>query len=160
MAIYVEYEGIKANGTADGFKDHLQVEAVNFGVNRSLTMEPGKMANRESGKPFITEVSLSKTVDNSVSVLFKESVSGSVGKKVTIKFVRTAQDKVAVFMTYTLTDCLVSSYNISAVGDETPTENITLSFSKCEISYTEFDANNKAGSPKRAGYDLAAAKAV
>lgn len=158
MAIYLEYEGIKGNVTAEGFEDHVLVDSVSFGVSRGLTMVPGKMANREVGKPNISEVSISKSADNSVAALFKESVSGSSGKKVTLKFGRTGSDGVEEFMSYGLENCLVSSYHISANGDEEPTENITLSFSSCEITYTDFDGSNASGSPQRAGYDLVAAK--
>lgn len=160
MAIYLEYTGIKGNVTAEGFEDHIEVDSVSFGVSRPLSMTSGKMANREVGKPNLTEVHLSKRADNSVAALFKEAVAGSAGKKVVLKFGRTGTDKVDEFMSYTLHDCLVSSYNISAHGDEEPNEEISLSFSKCEISYTDYDKSNKSGSPQRSGYDLSAAKAL
>ena len=124
---------------------------------RRATMEAGKMANREVGKPSISEVTLTKEADNSVAALFKEAVSGSAGKKATLKFVRTGTDKVEEFMEYALHDCLVSGYSISADGDEEPMENVSLSFSKCEINYKDHDATNKTGNPQRAGYDLAKA---
>jgi type VI secretion system secreted protein Hcp len=160
MAIYLEYEGIKGNVTAEGFKDHVLVDSVSFGVSRGLTMVAGSMSNREVGKPNVSEVSLTKKADNSVTALFKEAVSGSAGKKVKLKFVRTGSTKVEQFMEYTLHDCLVSSYHISADGDQEPTENVTLSFSKCEINYTDYDGKNKGGSPQRTGYDLTSAKAL
>jgi type VI secretion system secreted protein Hcp len=47
MAIYIEYEGIKGNVTADGFADHIKVLSLNFGVGRGISMEAGHMANRE-----------------------------------------------------------------------------------------------------------------
>jgi len=41
-----------------------------------------------------------------------------------------------------------------ATSDEEPQENISLSFSRCEITYKDHNATNKTGSPQRAGYDL------
>ena len=149
--------GIEGNVTATGFEKCIKVSSVHFGVSREITMEAGKMANREQGKPNITEVTLTKEADNSVAALFKESVSGSAGKKATLKFVRTGTDNVEEFMEYSLENCLVSSYSISADGDEEPLENISLSFSKCEINYKDHDLTNKTGSPQRAGYDLTTA---
>ncbi len=157
MAIYLDYEGIKGNVTAEGFEQCVKISSVVFGVSRPITMEAGKMANREVGKPNISEVALTKEADNSVAALFKESVSGSSGKTATLKFVRTGTDKVEEFMEYTLENCLVSSYSISAEGDAEPIESISLSFSKCEINYKDHDATNKTGNPQRAGYDLAKA---
>ena len=46
MAIYVEYEGIKGNVTADGYKDHISVQSLQFGVGRGISMEPGNLSNR------------------------------------------------------------------------------------------------------------------
>lgn len=158
MAIYVEYEGIKGNVTADGYKDHIAVLSVQFGVARGISMESGNMSNRESNRPSLSEVTVSKVADNSVTGLFKESVTGSAGKKVTIKFVRTGSDKVQEYMTYTLENALVSSYSISADSEGEPIEQIGISYSKVMINYSDFDKTNKSGNPQRVGYDLETAK--
>lgn len=158
MAIYVEYEGIKGNCTADGYADHLVVDSFSFGVGRGITMEAGKMANREASKPSLSEITITKSCDNSATALFKESVSGAAGKKVKIKFVQTGAEKVIEYMDYELEDCLVSSYSVSAGSEGDPTENISLSYSKLMVNYNDFDKTNKSASPQRVGYNLAMAK--
>lgn len=158
MAIYLQYDGIKGNVTAEGYKDHIAVLTAQFGIGRGISMEPGNMSNREASRPSISEVSLTKTADNSVTGIFKEAVTGSSGKTVKIKFVRTGSDKVEQFMEYELTNCLVSGYSIEASGDGEPTESITLSFTKIMIVYSDNDATNKASGPQRVGYDLETAK--
>ena len=135
MAIYMKYDGIKGNVTADGYADHIAVNTVNVGVGRGITMESGNMSNREATRPSISEVTLTKFADTSVTSLFKESVTGSAGKTVVIKFVRTGADKVQEFMDYTLENCMVSGYSISADAEGEPVENITLSFSKIMIKF-------------------------
>ena len=158
MAIYLEYEGIKGNVTADGYKDHIAVESVQFGVGRGISMEAGNLSNRESTRPSLSEITLTKAADNSVTAIFKEAVTGSAGKKVVIKFVRTGADKVQEYMDYTLENCLVSSYSMSASAEGEPMESISLSYSKIMINYSDFDKTNKSGSPQRVGYDLESAK--
>lgn len=158
MAIYLEYEGVQGNVTADGYDKHIAVLSCQFGVGRAISMEPGNMSNREATRPSISEVTLTKLADNSVTSIFKEAVTGSGGKTVTIKFVRTGADKVQEYMSYTLENCLVSSYSISADAENEPVENISLSFSKMMINYNDHDATNKSGSPQRVGYDLTTAK--
>lgn len=154
MAIYLQYEGIKGNVTADGYKDHISVDSFSFGIGRGITMEPGNMANREATRPTVSEVVLTKAADNSATALFKESVTGAAGKKVSIKFVQTGADKVTEFMNYDLEDVLVSGYSISAGADGDPIETISLSFSKVMVNYNDFDKNNASASPQRVGYDL------
>jgi len=158
MAIYLLYEGIKGNVTAEGYKDHIDVQSMTFGVGRGISMDPGNLANREATRPSISEITITKLMDNSTTSLFKESVTGSAGKKVMLKFVRTGADKVNEFMNYELEDCLVSGYNVSGNGDSQPIETVTLSFSKILINHTDNDNTNKSGSPARVGYDLATAK--
>jgi len=158
MAIYFSFDGIKGNVTADGYKDHIALMSCDFGVARGISMEPGSLSNREVSRPTISEITVTKKADNSVTGIFKEAVTGAAGKKAMIKFVRTGADKVQQFMDYTLENCLVSGYSISAHGDEDPLETITLSFSKIMVNYNDHDASNKAASPQRVGYDLELAK--
>ena len=117
MSIYLEYDGIKGNVTVDGYKDHIEVLSVQFGVGRGISMEAGNLSNRESTRPSLSEISLTKVADNSVTAIFKEAVTVSEGKKVSIKFVRRGADKVQEYMSYTLEDCIVSGYSISAESE-------------------------------------------
>ena len=158
MAIYIEYEGLKGNCTADGYEDHLVALSAEIGVSRGISMEAGKLANREASRPSISEFTFTKLTDNSTTGLFKESVTGSTGKKVVVKFVQTGSDNLTEFMDYELTDCLVSSYSVQAGEDSDPVETVNLSFSKITVNYHDFDQSNKGASPKRVGYDLKTAK--
>lgn len=158
MAIYIDYDGIKGNVTADGYKDHLSVLSVQFGVGRGISMEAGNMANREATRPTLSEITFTKLADNASTCLFKESVTGSAGKLVKIKFVQTGADAVIEYMDYELEDCLVSGYSISADGESDPIESITLSFAKIMVNYHDYDKANAGASPQRVGYDLTTAK--
>ena len=160
MAIYIDYNGkkIKGNVTAGGYEETIKVLSLHFGVGRGISMEPGNMANREATRPTVSEITFSKYADNSTPDLFKESVTGSAGVKVLIHFVQTGADAVQEFMTYTLEQCLVSGYSISADADGDPMETITLSFAKVEVKYVDFDKDNKAKSPQIVGYNLETAK--
>lgn len=158
MAVYIEYEGIEGNVTAEGFAGNLLISSVSFGVGRGISMEPGNMANREATRPSLSEITFTKKADNSSTSLFKESVTGSAGKLVKIKFVQTGAEAVTQFMDYELEDCLVSGYSISADGDGDPIETISLSFAKVMVNYHDFDKANAGKSPQRVGYDLTTAK--
>ena len=63
-------------------------------------------------------------------------------------------------MNIDLFDCIVSGYSISAPGDGDPQESISISFSKIEVNYNDFDTANKNSNPQRVGYDLATAKPI
>jgi len=160
MAIYLKLGNVKGNVTAAGFEGQIAVQSVSFGVSRTVTMEPGNLSNREASKPTLSEITITKLADNSVAAIFKEALTGSAGQEAVITFVRTGADKVQDFMTYKLTNCIISSYSISAAGDEEPAENLALSYSAIEVSYKDHDSSNKSGNPQRVSYDLTAAKAA
>ncbi len=47
MAIYLEYDGIKGNVTAEAYKNHIAINSVDFGSCREISMESGKLSNRQ-----------------------------------------------------------------------------------------------------------------
>ena len=158
MAIYLEFEGIKGTSSAEGFKDQWVIDDLNFSINRHLAMSVGDTGNRETGTTTFSEVTFNKKLDDSAALLFKEA-AGSKGKKVKISMAKTSDTGIVTYMTYELEECKISSYHVSInSADEAPTENIALSYTKFNLSYTKHDSKGKAGSPERASYDLKAGK--
>jgi len=160
MAIYIEYEGIKGNVTAAGYKNHIEVSSLAFGVLRGISMEPGNVSNREATCPSLSQITLKKTVDSSSVSFFKESVTGATGKKVAIKFVHTGSDGLMEFMSYTLDDCLIRGYSVKINDRGEHQETLSLSFSRIILSYIGHDSANKSNAPTRVGYDLSTARVV
>ena len=158
MAIYLKFGNLKGNVTADGYAGQIALTSIDFGGSRNVSMETGNLSNRESSKPNLTPIEITKKADSSVAALFKEFLTGSAGQEAIITFVRTGASKVEDYMTYKLTNCIVSSYKISADEEGQPIENLKLSYSAIEVSYKDHDASNKAGNPQRVAYDVKAAK--
>lgn len=158
MAIYLKFGNVKGNVTADGFAGQIALSRVRFGVGRNVSMETGNMSNRESTKPSFARIAVEKKADSSVVALLKEAAAGSSGQEAVIAFVRTGSDKVQEYMSYKLTNCIISSYDIDAESEEEPIEILSLSYSAIEVSYKDHDASNKAGNPQRFSYDLKTAK--
>lgn len=154
MAIYLEYEGIKGSVTEAGFKDQWAIDNLNFGINRNVAMRAGDLSNRETGVASMSEISFTKLLDDSAAVVFKEAC-GAIGKKVKISVCKTVDNKTKTYLVYELENCVISSYGVNlGAEDEAPHENISLSFSKIQISYTKHDTKGAAGSPQRAHFDV------
>ncbi|VAW91393.1 hypothetical protein MNBD_GAMMA23-1064 [hydrothermal vent metagenome] len=160
MSIYCEFDGINGNVTAKGYENQIAISSFNFSTSRSVTMIPGTTANREVTPPHFSEALLTKGFDVSTIGLFKEVVGASTGKNVKLHFLRTSSEGLQEYMTYELSDCIVSSVKVYADGGyaSDPREEIKLSYSKLMMSYTHFDKSNSAGNPERHGYDLNTAK--
>ena len=159
MAIYLKFGNVKGNVTADGYAGQIAINALGFEVSRTVSMEAGNLSNRESSKPTLSPIELVKDADSSVVALLKEALTGSAGQEAIISFVRTGSAGVQEFMTYKLTNCIISSYKSHTLDEEGHTERLFLSYSAIEVSFKDHDASNKAGNPQRVRYDVKAAKA-
>ena len=160
MAIYMNFNSKKPAGnvTAKGYEDWIEVDSFSFGIGRSITMEAGAMSNREAGRPSLSEVSVTKLLDASSGGLFKESVTGSEGITVLIDIVQTGTSTVQKYASYTLEECMVSSYSIGASAGGAPTETISLSFAKILADLSHADKTHKNKKNIIVGYDLTTAE--
>ena len=159
MAIYMEFDGGSPKGdvTAEGYKDWIKIDSLQWGVGRGISMQVGAISNREASNPSFSEVTISKQMDNASSGLMKASMAGAEGVKVIIDCVRTG-NAVQQYCQYTLHDCLVSSYSMTSGGEGAPQESLSISFSKIEYKYTPSDTGGKGETPAIIGYDLSVGK--
>ena len=157
MAIYMNYDNkaVKGSVTAKGYEEWIDISSFQFGVGRGISMEVGGMQERESTRPSISEVSLSKAMDASSGGLFQAAVAGSEGVKVLIHIVRTGAKEVQTYATYELENCLVSSYSVSASDGGSPFENLALSFAKIMLYLSNVDGSGANAKSMKVGYGLA-----
>ncbi len=153
MPIYMKIEGykgpVKDPGVGTNYFDCFEINSVKFGPSRRNP----NASDRESAVPSISEIVITKPTDSTSANLFKSALM-SGGKKVTIAFVKNDGDKKVKYMEITLTDTMISSYNITTSGDK-PLDSMTLNFTKIEFKYvSEEQANDLIGTPETVGYDM------
>ena len=159
MAIYMQYgDKIKGNVTAVGHEKWIDVHSFQFGVGRAISTGVGKGKDREASTPSISEITLTKEMDESSPHLFQEATVGKASK-VTIDFCTTGADKIETYLQYILENCMVSGYSISSGGDR-PSESLSLSFTKITTNYWVYDEKGKQATKVPVGYDLEAGKKV
>jgi len=162
MAIYMEYDGLKGNVTAAGYAGMIQLGFFKFEVRRAISMTTGQLANREYTKPSFGVIMMNKKLDGASPGIFKEAVSGAVGKQVKFHFVRTGSTQLQENITYTFQQCLPVFFRLVGLSREggIPVERLYLSYTSVEVSYIASGADNKMLSVQRNGYDLAEAKSL
>lgn len=160
MPIYLKIDGINGNVTATGHEKWIELGSMQFGVGRGITSvgSVGRESNREASIASISEVTVSKIMDETSPLFFIEACIG-VGKNAEIHLCRTG-DQVQSFMEYKLQNVLISSYSMETNGEGHPEESLSFNFDKIEMKYIPYDDQQKAGSPVPSGYDLKAAKKV
>ncbi len=158
MPIYMQYDTIKGDVTAEGHEDWIELNSFQWGLGRGISSPTGAAADRESAAPSVSEITVTKAADISSPDLLNEALQGE-GKTVQIDFCKTDKGKLEVFTTYTLTNCMISGYSSSSGGDR-PTESLSLNFTKFEYKNTDMTAVGEAGQPKTTTYDIGLAKVV
>ena len=90
-----------------------------------------KSSGGGAGKVTVHDISITKKVDKSSPVFFKNCVSGTHYKKVTLAMRKAGGDP-NVVIKYTLTNVIISSYQevSSGGGKSKPEESITFNFTK------------------------------
>ncbi len=159
MPIYMKYEGIDGDVTENAHTKWIDISSMQLGVGRAISTPVGSTAKRETGSPAVSEITITKQMDISSYRWLEESLYGQKAVTCTVHFLRTGPDSnLEVYVEYIFTNCLVSGYS-SSTGGDTPTESISINFTKIEYKYTDRDAVNAAGGQApRAAFDLTTAK--
>jgi len=145
---------IKGDSTVDKHEDWITIDSLQLGVGRAISASGGG-ADRETSNPSFSEVTLSKTMDKASTDLMMQATCGKSLGDATIEFVQTggADVKGQAFLTYTLSECVISSYSVSS-GGERPSETISLNFNKFKQQYNTFTDAGKVSKGDAKGWDL------
>jgi type VI secretion system secreted protein Hcp len=158
MPIYMNYNNIPGDVTADGHVGQIELSSFQWGVGRGISSPTGASADRESSAPSVSEITVTKATDVASTKLLNEAYQGE-GVDVTIDFCKTDKGNLEVYMTYKLSDCMISGYSLSSGGDR-PSESLSLNFTKIEYKNIGMTDTNAAASPDAVTYDVALAKVV
>jgi type VI secretion system secreted protein Hcp len=156
MPIYMNYNNIPGDATAEGHAKWIEVNSFQWGVGRGISSPTGASADRESSAPSVSEVVVTKSTDVSSPKLLSEAYQGE-GQKVQIDFCKTDKGKLEVYLTITLENTMISGYSLSSGGDR-PSESVSLNFTKVEFKNVGMGAAGETGTPDTTTYNLATAK--
>ena len=149
--IYMRYEGIDGDVTAEGYSKWIEISSTQWGVGRGIGPPTGG-SNREPSAPSISEIVVTKVQDVSSAHLFAEATVGKP-KVVEIHLVTTTAERPQPYLKMTLNNTLISGYSQSSGGDR-PTESLSLNFTKITLSYLTYSATGGV-TTKTVSYDLA-----
>jgi type VI secretion system secreted protein Hcp len=128
MPVYLKYgDKIKGEVKEPAHRGWIELTSAQFGsVRRSRPLD-----GREGrdGSSNATEITVTKKSDSTSVHLFREGLSG----KEVVAVIDFAKPDGSVYLRVEMTGTLISSYNLSESG-KNPTESLTLSFTKVEIT--------------------------
>jgi type VI secretion system secreted protein Hcp len=144
--IFLKLDGIAGNSSDDKHKGEIDVEAVAYN-------------DRRSGKRHVATIRIDKVTDSSSPKLLAASTSGRHIKSATITFRLSGADSSSAFLTYKLTNVVVSSFlqggaNPDAKALGSLEEEVGLTAARLQVIERTPDNNGKDGPSISATVDL------
>lgn len=134
--IFMKFEGpkagaeeIKGEATAKEFKDHIEIQSVQFGVGNSATFSSraGTGSGIEAGKASFSEITITKASDLTSPLLMKNVAIGGYYDTVRIEFATPNAQNLEVYQKIEIKNVIVTGFSQSSGGDR-PTESLSLAY--------------------------------
>jgi type VI secretion system secreted protein Hcp len=147
---FLDAGDIKGESTAEGHANQIDVRSYEFGVAHPVSLSPTGSA---TGKTVFDEFKITKVTDKASPRLFLFCAQGKHIPKVVFT-ARKRGDRPQEFLTITLRDVLVSSYQHVTENNTYPVEQVSFTFSRIDIEYRPQNADGTLGDLVKAGWDL------
>lgn len=154
---------VKGDSLLEGFKDKIEIMSYSHNVAMQVTNDQSN-TERTSGRPHIGEFTLTKFVDSSTPTLNQLCTNGGHLAEAKITVTRNsaaaADAPLMAFITYTLSNVIISNLSVSGGSGGKPVETMSLNFTKIkwELTAQKLDGNKEGVSA--ATFDIAANKKV
>jgi type VI secretion system secreted protein Hcp len=158
---FMKISSVPGESTDDQHKDWIELLSFSWGVHqpKSVVSSAGSLAAERAD---FHDFSITKVVDKASPKLATACASGEHFNEVKVEICRAGGDK-QKYMEYKLTDVIITSFRPAGhkAGETLPVEEVTLSYGKVELNYTETDkATGKGKGVVAAGWDLKTNKKV
>ena len=126
------------------FKGQIEIMAFSFGASMPANVTQSGLG---AGKVQLSDFTISKGVDKASAKFFAATCVGTHLQSVVFSKRKAGGGTTGgyVYLTFTLTDALVTSLHISGSGD-TATESVSFAFSKIAVEYFQQQASGSVGS--------------
>lgn len=161
MSTYLLLPNIKGNVQEKAHTNWIAIHSINFTIDRHISTLPGQVYDRELSHPNISEMILTKSIDNSSVLLFQSACTAKALASATIDLCQTNHSGNA-YAQITLNNIIITHYSLISEPEpqQRPLESFHINYDHIEFRYTPYSKDNKAQSPLTAGYDLKHAKTV
>jgi len=134
--VFIKLDGVDGESTHKDHKGEIEVLSYSWGTSRPSA--PNDMRGPSTSKGgCVSEFSFMKMLDKSSTAIVGNSMGGALIPKATLTLTKSGEGQ-QVYFKYTLTNVLVSSYQMSG-SSERPVESVSLRFASAEMSYKPQD---------------------
>ena len=140
MPAYIKIGDVKGEATDADHKEWIIIESMSSPIFRSVP-QGAKDQQRTKGDTTLGDIVCVRQLDKSSTKLQEACANGTFYKEVEVHFCTTVKNKQEPYLTYKLSDVIISSYSChaNASGSPLPTEEITMGYTKVEWNYIVVD---------------------
>jgi type VI secretion system secreted protein Hcp len=154
---FLRIDGIAGESTDARHKDEIVVESFSWGETQTGSFAAGGGAG--AGKVAMQDLHVTTQTSKASPPLLLACAAGQRLKSAVLTGRRSGQQQ-ADFFTVTLSDVLVSDYQVSGSEAAAPTDAVSLRFARIVVAYFEQKPDGSLGAPVKAGWDVTANKKV
>jgi type VI secretion system secreted protein Hcp len=154
---FLNIDGIKGESHDSKHKEEIDIESWSWGEAQMGTS--AGQGGAGAGKVSVQDFNFVSKVNKASPMLFLACATGQHIKKAVL-ICRKAGGTQQEFLTVTMSDLLISSYQTGGSGhsDIVPTDQFSINFAKIEWDYKQQDEKGNVGKPVKVGYDVKANK--
>jgi type VI secretion system secreted protein Hcp len=153
---YLKIDDIEGESKRADHIGEIIISSFSWGASRSAFRNSG--GQRESGLPEVQSMSISKDYDASSPYLALACIKAKNLGDVILTLRKDQGDEHSDYLTITLTNTLVESYQTGGGGGGNPVDSLTLSFDSIKVKYIQDADDLTAGGEHEIEYDVLAAK--
>ena len=154
---FLKIDGITGESADAKHKDEIDVLSWSWGETHPTAPAPG--GGGGTGKVAMGDLHVGANLSKAGPQLMLACASGKHLKSAVLTGRRGKGKGQAEFLTFSLSDVLVSAYQTGGTTAEPPLDSISLRFSKIEMTYKQQSAKGGPGATTRAGWDRKTNKA-
>ncbi len=150
--MFLKISNVKGEAKDATHQDEIDILAWTWGASQSGSSHMG--GGGGSGKVQFQDVSVTKMLDASSTVLWESCAAGKHFDKATLT-VRKAGGNPLEYYILNMEHVLITNVSVGAAGGEDGiTENVTLNFSKCEYEYVEQKPDGSGAAARAFGWNI------
>ncbi len=151
---FMKFDGI--TGESQDHEHKGEIELLSFSFGGSNASSVGRGQGGGAGKVNLTSFNVMKYTDATSPQLFQKMCQGAHFKTVKVTLRKAGGDKPLNYLVYDFEEVFVDNmqWSGSTGGDDTPMENLSFSYGKVVITYTQQKADGTAAGNQVGGWDV------
>lgn len=134
---FLKIDGIEGESTDDRHSGWIEIATYNHGVVQKTSATASSAGGAGSERSNFGDFMFTKQADRSSPKIFIACAAGTHIDKIVMEICRAGGDEKVTYMTYELTNCIISGYSAAGGGGDIAAERFSVNFGKIMVKYVQ-----------------------